>query len=108
LLLDINAQIGAVMASYTTGTAQRYSGDDTRAFSLIIDRFYLEHPGFCPVTNGFMISATGKTAVTFATDEDGSEVRALVYDLSSRPNFSFVFLRGFSRNKLPVTPCRRV
>ena len=107
MLRDARGAINAVMVSYTLEIAQRYEGNDNRAFSLAIDRFYLEHPGFCPVVGGFLISSSGRSAVTFTADEKGREVRAFVYDLVSRPRFSFAYVKGSSREVLPVTPCRR-
>ncbi len=84
----------------------RYSGSEETAFYRVVDRFYTENPGFCPVEKGFLVGLDGKTFVTLAAR--GLEVRAFAYDLSARPGVTFVFLKGQSSRVLKTQSCRTV
>ncbi len=96
LRLDANSETGS-----------RYVGSDGNAFLFIVDRFYRENPGFCPLERGgFGVDAGGKTFLTLAAK--GLEVRGFVYDLSSRPSVSFVVFRASSAAALKTQPCRTV
>jgi hypothetical protein len=90
-----------------TEVGSRYVGSDGNAFLFIVDRFYRENPGFCPLERGgFGVDAGGKTFLTLAAK--GLEVRGFVYDLSSRPSVSFVVFRASSAVALKTQPCRTV
>ena len=48
-------------------TALRYAGSDQQAFLAIIDRFYQQNPGFCPLERGgFHSDTSGKVFLTIA------------------------------------------
>ncbi len=92
------------------GLAYQYNGNDSRAFLFVVDRFYLEHPGFCPLAeNGFLYleNNTGLFMSLAAPIEPqtGNPVIALVYDQNAKPKLRFVSLQGSSRTILPVTKC---
>jgi hypothetical protein len=88
-------------------TASRYSGSDGNAFLFIVDRFYAQHPGFCPLeVNGFHAHLEGKVFLTLAAK--GLEVRGFVYDLSARPAVTFAFFAASSPTVLKTQPCRTV
>ena len=87
------------------GEAYKYLGNDPDAFLRITDRFYTDNPGFCPLAeNAFQASDDQRRFATIAAK--GLEVRAFVYDLSARPNLTFAYLKGSSREVLKVKPCR--
>ncbi len=84
----------------------RYTGSEDAAFYRVVDRFYRENPGFCPVEKGFLVGVDGQTFVTLAAR--GLEVRAFAYDLSARPGLTVVFLTGQSSRVLKTQSCRTV
>jgi hypothetical protein len=88
------------------GQAFRYEGSDERVFLQVIDQFYRQHPGFCPVERGFAAAPDRPLYITLAAN--GLDVRALVYDQSRKPKLSFSFIQGSSLSALPTTPCRTV
>ena len=87
-----------------TGKAFRYEGKDDRAFLATIDRFYLEHPGFCPLQNAFFAAPDQSLFMTLAAKD--LEIAAFVYDQSRRPNLVFAYLDGKSTKKIPTVPCK--
>jgi hypothetical protein len=98
-----------------TGKSFKYEGTDQRAFLAMIDRFYLEHPGFCPVENAFLfdqehqlylsLAAHPGTGIGAASPE-AREVRVLVYDQSQQPQLTFAFFEALSTNPITASPCR--
>lgn len=88
-------------------TALRYAGSDQQAFLAIIDRFYQQNPGFCPLERGgFHSDTSGKVFLTIAAK--GLEVRGFVYDLSARPRIDFALFAGSSAVVLKTQACRTV
>ena len=90
--------------SFTAGQLYHYSGNDDKAFLAAVDGFYLEMPGYCPIKDGYHVAPIGALQMTLAAK--GSGVRALIYDLSRKPAFTYAILAGSSQQPLPVTPCR--
>jgi hypothetical protein len=86
------------------GKAFRYEGKDDRAFLATIDRFYLEHPGFCPLQDAFFVAPDQSLYMTLAAKD--FEVAAFIYDQSRRPSLIFAYLGGKSIKKIPTIPCR--
>jgi hypothetical protein len=102
VLRDLEIQI-----TLNPESALRYSGSDSNAFLFIVDRFYQQNPGFCPLEkSGFHPDSSGKVFLTLAAK--GLEVRGFVYDLSSRPAVTFTTFSGSSRGVLKTQPCRTV
>jgi hypothetical protein len=90
-----------------TQTASRYDGTERNAFLFIVDRFYQQNPGFCPLeTNAFHADASGKVFLTLAAR--GLEVRGFVYDLAARPAVTFAVFAASSQSVLNTQPCRTV
>jgi hypothetical protein len=86
------------------GTAYQYQGSDERAFLAVVDKFYLEHPGFCPLRDAFFIAPEQNLYMTVAGKE--LEVAAFIYDQSQKPNLTFAFFNGKSTKKIPTIPCK--
>jgi hypothetical protein len=86
------------------GTAFQYQGIDERAFLAVVDKFYLEHPGFCPLQDAFFIAPEQNLYMTVAAKE--LEVAAFIYDQSQKPNLTFAFFNGKSSKKIPTIPCK--
>jgi hypothetical protein len=97
------------------GKSFKYEGTDQRAFLAMIDRFYLEHPGFCPVENAFLFDQEHQVYLSLAAhpgtgigaaSPEAREVRVLVYDQSQQPQLTFAFFEGLSTNPITASPCR--
>lgn len=77
---------------------------------MVVDRFYQEHPNFCPVLdNGFLyLENQPGLFMTLAAPLEpqvGNPVIALVYDQTFKPKLTFVSLKGSSRKVLAVNKC---
>ena len=88
----------------TGGVAYRYAGEDALALAAATDAFYLAHPGFCPVADGFFYLTEQQRYVTFAARD--RQVAVFGYDLSKLPALSVVHLEGVAVAALPILPCR--
>ena len=95
------------------GQAFGYEGDDERAFYAAVDKFYLEHPGFCPVENAFLnaanslyLTVAARPAARPGDPGTVGEVWAFVYDQSRKPKLTFAFVKGSSSRAIAGTPCR--
>jgi hypothetical protein len=97
------------------GKSFKYEGTDQRAFLAMIDRFYLEHPGFCPVENAFLFDQEHQVYLSLAAhpgtgigavSPEAREVRVLVYDQSQQPQLTFAFFEGLSTSAVTANPCR--
>jgi hypothetical protein len=102
-LKNLEIQLGS-------GMAYQYDGNDSRAFLVVVDRFYQEHPGFCPlVENGFLyLENQPGLFMTLAAPlqpQAGNPVIALVYDQTFKLKLTFVSLKGASRKVLAVNKC---
>jgi hypothetical protein len=102
-LKNLEIQLGS-------GIAYQYDGSDSRAFLAVVDRFYQEHPNFCPVSeNGFLyLEKQPGLFMTLAAPLEpraGNPVIALVYDQTFKPKLTFVSLKGSSRKVLAVNKC---
>jgi hypothetical protein len=86
------------------GTAYQYQGSDERAFLAVADKFYLEHPGFCPLQDAFFIAPDQSLYMTVAAKD--LEIAVFIYDQSQKPNLTFAFFNGKSTTKIPTVPCR--
>jgi hypothetical protein len=85
----------------------RYEGTDDRSFLAAVDRFYLESPGFCPLEKAFYPGANN-ISMTLAAKSGTTQVRAFMYNLSTRPKLVFAYIFGTSRNPLKTAPCHTV
>lgn len=106
LTLEFKPVLDALGVSLTQTRGYRYAGSDDNAFLRVIDSFYRENPGFCPVEGGFHAGGNGRVFLTLAAR--GTLVRGFVYDLSARPRLQYIFLAGSSRASLKTQPCRTV
>jgi hypothetical protein len=88
---------------FSKGTSFEYTGTDERAFLAVVDSFYLEVPGYCPMIDGYHVSSTGFWQMTLAAKDKG--VRALIYNLNQKPKFEYAILEGQSLEPLPTRPC---
>jgi hypothetical protein len=86
------------------GAAYQYQGSDERAFLAVVDKFYLEHPGFCPLQDAFFIALEQNLYMTVAGKN--LEIAAFIYDQSQKPNLTFAFFNGKSTKKISTVPCK--
>ena len=110
LVKPFNDQLKSLEIQLGTGIAYQYDGSDSRAFLVVVDRFYQEHPNFCPVLeNGFLyLENQPGLFMTLAAPLEpqvGNPVIALVYDQTFKPKLTFVSLKGSSHKVLAVNKC---
>lgn len=84
--------------------AFRYDGADPNAFVVAINKFYRDHPGFCPLVDAFAAAPDGQRFLTLASDGTTS-IKVFLYDHSERPQLTFAFADATSARVLPVTRC---
>jgi hypothetical protein len=110
LVKPFKDQLKSLEIQLGSGVTYQYDGNDSRAFLVVVDRFYLEHPGFCPlIENGFLyLENQPGLFMTLAAPLEpqvGNPVIALVYDQTFKPKLTFVSLKGSSRKVLAVNKC---
>lgn len=88
----------------TSGTSFLYEGLDLNAFQNIINRFYQEHPGYCPLENAFFLKENPYGLYMTVTAK-GNAVAALIYDQRQKPKITYSVLEGQSKELLGVTNC---
>ena len=97
-------RLGITLTNYRT---YRYEGSDPNGFITAINTFYQAYSGFCPLTEAFYAAPSGTQFMTVASD-NGTQVRAFVYDQSRRPRLIYAYVEGVSQQPLPAVVCETV
>ncbi|GGJ59629.1 hypothetical protein [Deinococcus roseus] len=85
-------------------SAFKYAGLSATGFTALINLYYKNHPGFCPVVDGFYISESRPNTYMTLTAK-GNKVSAFVYDQSEKPFVTYAYLEGESRQVLETRSC---
>ena len=97
-------RLGVTLTGYQT---YRYGGSDPNGFITAINTFYRSYPGFCPLAEAFYAAPSGTQFMTVASD-NGTQVRAFLYDQSRRPRLTYAYVEGVSEQPLPAVVCETV
>ena len=97
-------RLGVTLTGYQV---YRYEGADPNGFISAINTFYREYPGFCPLVEGFYAAPSGVQFMTLAGD-NGTRIRAFLYDQSRRPRLTYAYAEGTSQQPLPAVVCETV
>lgn len=87
-----------------TINSYQYRGTDEGAFLKIIQGFYKDHPGFCPLVNSFYLKEE-PLGIYMTVTAKGHEVAAIVYDQRQKPKFTYTMIHGLSDTVLETTSC---
>ena len=97
-------RLGVTLTDYRI---YRYEGADPNGFISAINTFYREYPGFCPLVEGFYAAPNGVQFMTLAGD-NGTQIRAFLYDQSRRPRLTYAYVEGTSRQPQTAVVCETV
>ena len=98
------ARLGVTLTGYQT---YRYEGSSPNGFVQAVNTFYRVYPGFCPLAEGFYVAPSGVQFMTLAGN-NGTQVRAFLYDQSRRPKVAYAYVEGTSQRPLPAVTCETV
>ena len=98
------ARLGVSLTGYTT---YRYEGSSPNGFVQAVNTFYRTNPGFCPLVEAFYVAPSGVQFMTLAGN-NGTQIRAILYDQSRRPKLTYAYVEGTSRQPLPAVVCETV
>lgn len=104
LLAPFRADLAALGVTIERVAAFRYEGSDPDAFVAAINAFYRRNPGHCPLREAFYVAPDALRFMTVASD-DGTSVRAFLYDQSRRPRLLYAYLEGVAARRLPAIRC---
>ncbi|GEM50062.1 hypothetical protein [Deinococcus cellulosilyticus] len=103
LLQAAQAVLQGLQITVRQVTGKQYRGQDSEAFVRMVDRFYAEHPGYCPLEEAFYF--TNLPSVYLTVTAKGNQVAVFIYDQRNRPQIQAVVAEGTMPNAPVVTVC---
>lgn len=95
-LLNQNIQI-------ITTRGYLYTQENPQGLGIILQHFYQQNPGFCPLKNAFFPAQDPSIYMTLLGK--ARAIRGFIYDLREKPKISYVFFEAQSQIPLERVSC---